>query len=116
MTNEDLKRFYDNNGSQGPNDFVRLDNNGFIGGYTRKFEVDNITSIDSDLIDALKPGDAIIKKTNGSKHTYIVTYKEEKTGICMSYFDATITETVSYDYTGGKWVYNSTDVGHLSAS
>ena len=43
-------------------------------------------------------------------HTYIVTYKEEYKGICLSYFAAGYLETVSYDYTDGVWVYNSTDV------
>lgn len=115
MTNEDLKRFYENNEKvQEPGDFVRVNKNGFIGGYARIFEVTSITSMNSDLIDILQPGDAVIKNESGNKHTYVVTYKQEKTGICLSYFDATITETVSYDYTGGVWVYNSTDVGHLS--
>lgn len=75
-----------------------------------KVEVSNITTIKSKILDALKPGDFVIKKTGNMKHTYIVTYKEEKHGICISYFAAGYTETVSYDYVGSKWVYNSTDV------
>ena len=48
------------------------------------------------------------------KHNYIVTYKEEKHGICLSYYAAGYLETVSYDYTNGHWVYNSTDIFNMA--
>lgn len=75
-----------------------------------RIEVSNITNMSDEQLDFLKPGDLVIKVTGKLRHTYIVTYKEESKGICLSYFAAGYTETVSYDYTSGHWVYNSTDV------
>lgn len=78
-----------------------------------KFETSNIVSMSDEELDAIKCGDIIIKKTvEGDRlhsHAYICTYKEDKHGICLSYFAAGYSETVSYDYTDGHWVYNSTD-------
>lgn len=70
----------------------------------------NITNLSDKDIDNLKPGDIVLKKTNNMEHTYIVTYKEEHKGICISYYAAGYSETVSYDYTDEHWVYNSTDI------
>lgn len=70
----------------------------------------NITQLTTAEVEALKPGDIVLKKTGNMYHTYFVTYKEEHVGICISYFAAAYSETVSYDYTGGEWVYNSTDI------
>lgn len=72
-------------------------------------DVDNIQSIGDDILNNLKVGDVVRKKTDNMKHCYVVSYKEEKHGICLSYFDADYLETVSYDYVEGHWVYNSTD-------
>lgn len=73
-------------------------------------EVDNIQAVSDDILNKLKVGDVVRKKTSDMKHCYVVSYKEENHGICLSYFAAGYTETVSYDYVGGHWVYNSTDV------
>lgn len=114
MTNEDLKRFYpDNPNVSEPFDFVRTGKGGNITGYTKKFETATITSIGDTLCEALQCGDILVKNENGNKHTYIVSYKEDKTGMCLTYSDATVVETVSYDYTDGHWVYNSTDIGRI---
>lgn len=75
-----------------------------------RIEVSNITSMSDSQLEALRPGDFVIKKTGNMKHTYVVTYKQEHKGICISYFAAGYLETVSYDYAGGHWTYNSTDV------
>lgn len=72
--------------------------------------ITNITSLTDDELNDLTPGDIVLKKTGNEEHTYIVTSKEDKHGICLSYFDAGYTETVSYDYVDNAWVYNSTDV------
>lgn len=75
-------------------------------------KIDNVTSIAAltdEEINSLEAGDIVVKKTGNQKHTYIVTYKEDKQGICLTYVDATYIETVSYDYTAGHWVYNSKD-------
>ena len=74
----------------------------------------SITELSDEMLSGLKVGDCVQKKTGNMKHAYFVTYKEEEHGICLSYFAAGYLETVSYDYTGGHWVYNSTDVVNVS--
>ena len=75
-----------------------------------KGETADIKNLSKSTINKLKCGDIVVKKTGNQKHAYIVTYKEEKQGICLTYIDADCIETVSYDYTNGNWVYNSTDI------
>ena len=79
-----------------------------------KYEVENITEIAQHILEALECGDEVIKVTKeGSRthrHTYIVSYKEQHIGVCMTYSASGYLETVSYDYADGAWVYNSTDV------
>lgn len=70
----------------------------------------NIQSLSDDLLNSLRVGDVVQKKTGNQKHCYIVTYKEEKHGICLTYTDCGYMETISYDYTDGHWVFNSKDV------
>lgn len=73
---------------------------------------DNVTTLTTDDINSLRAGDIIVKTTGNQKHTYIVSYKENNQGICLTYTDASVVETVSYDYNSEThaWVYNSTDV------
>ena len=75
-------------------------------------EVTNITALTGDQLDALKPGDVVVKVTGAAKHTYIVSYKGDGTdqGICLSYNACGYGETVSYDRTESGWAYNSTDI------
>ena len=80
-----------------------------IGGKTN-LEVENITTLTNAQINNLNAGDIVVKKTGNQKHTYVVTYKENGQGICLSYFDAGYLETVSYDFVNDNWTYNSTDV------
>ena len=82
----------------------------------KEFEVADITAIDSNLLENAKCGDQFIKLTGNQKHVYKVSYKEEHQGICLTYTDASVVETVSYDYTQGAWVYNSTDITPLGGS
>ena len=71
----------------------------------------NMEQLSDGLLNSLKVGDVVQKKTGNQKHCYIVSYKEEKKGICLTYVDGSgYMETISYDYTGGHWVYNSKDV------
>lgn len=74
-------------------------------------EVADITAIDGATLDALAVGDTVAKVTGKQKHLYVVTYKGEGVGegLCLTYWDASVIETVSYDYTDDGWVYNSTD-------
>lgn len=76
-------------------------------------ECSDITKLTDGQIDLLHCGDYLVKKTGKQRHAYKVTYKEDKKGICLTYHDASTVETVSYDYTGGHWVYNSTDKSQL---
>lgn len=72
--------------------------------------VENIQEIGDEKLELLRAGDIVIKHTGNQEHAYRVTYKEEHQGICISYYDTSCVETVSYDYVEGHWVYNSTDV------
>ena len=78
-----------------------------------KVEVSKINEMSDDICNSLKCGDLVIKKTGNQKHCYRVSYKEDKVGMCLTYVDASLVETVSYDYSGGHWVYNSTDSTHI---
>lgn len=70
----------------------------------------NFTNLSDELLDSLKAGDIVTKQDETGKHAYMVSYKKDGTGICLTYSDASRVETVSYDYIDGHWVYNSTDV------
>lgn len=70
----------------------------------------DIEHLSDSFLNELKCGDIITKQTGEMKHTYVVTYKQEKHGICLSYFACGYLETISYDYTDGHWVFNSKDV------
>lgn len=78
--------------------------------FVRLVHVNKINEIDNEILENLRAGDIVIKHTDNQEHAYRVTYKEEHKGICISYYDASCVETVSYDYVEGHWVYNSTDV------
>lgn len=78
-----------------------------------KIEVSKINEMTDDVCNSLRCGDLVIKKTGNQKHCYRVSYKEDKVGMCLTYVDASLVETVSYDYSGGHWVYNSTDSTHI---
>ena len=72
--------------------------------------VSNITELSNDECEALKCGDVIVKETGEQEHSYRVSYKEDGVGMCLTYSDASNVETVSYDFDGTDWVYNSTDI------
>ena len=80
----------------------------------KKIEVTDITKMTDYQINSLECGDKVVKNTNGQYHSYNVSYKQNGVGICLTYTDASVVETVSYDYTNKHWVYNSTDVTHLT--
>lgn len=76
-----------------------------------RLEVTDITNISGEILNSLCVGDAVIKVTGTQKHLYRVSYKGAGVGegICITYVDASLVETVSYDLTEDGWVYNSTD-------
>ena len=86
--------------------------NGIANDYN--IEVTDITALTTAQCEALQCGGVVIKVTGNQKHRYVVSYKEDKVGMCLTYTDASLVETVSYDYTEGNWVYNSTDSTSLT--
>lgn len=73
--------------------------------------VADIKAIDGAILSELKCGDIVSKEDATGKHAYVVTFKKDNTGLCLTYDDGSgYIETVSYDYTDSAWVYNSTDV------
>ena len=79
-------------------------------------EVEDITALTDEQLDALNVGDKIAKVTGTARHLYVVTYKDAQNGgLCLTYADADNVETVSYDHTESGWAYNSTDKTHIGA-
>ena len=71
---------------------------------------ESITEMTDEQLDKLQVGDTVAKKTGTAEHLYTVTYKDaENGGLCLTYMDASVVETVSYDHTESGWAYNSTD-------
>lgn len=78
---------------------------------TKTVETDSITDMTDEQLDGLQVGDRVAKKTGTAEHLYVVSYKDtENGGICLTYTDASVVETVAYDHTESGWAYNSTDV------
>ena len=78
-------------------------------------EVDDITALTGEQLDALEIGAKVAKKTGTAKHLYVVSYKDaENGGLCLTYTDASTVETVSYDHSESGWVYNSTDKTNIA--
>lgn len=96
-------------GNVTPDDLVKVGNAVKDADLQVKYEVENIKAIPSDILNEVKCCDVIAKKTGEQYHCYIVTYKQENAGICLTYFDASVVETQSYDYVTDAWVYNSED-------
>lgn len=83
--------------------------NGYELATIKKIETTNITTLTTEQLNALNCGDIVIKLTGEYKHSYRVSFKKDDEGICLTYSDASLVETVSYDLVEGEWVYNSTD-------
>ena len=77
---------------------------------TKDVSTESITEMTDEQLDKLQVGDTVAKKTGTAEHLYTVTYKDaENGGLCLTYMDASVVETVSYDHTESGWAYNSTD-------
>lgn len=88
-----------------------------LAGASKPIEVSDITKLTAAQLDALNVGDKVVKVTGTDKHLYVVTYKATTGGgICLSYFDAVNTETVSYDRTESGWAFNSIDKGAIPSA
>ena len=75
--------------------------------------VEKMDELTSEQCEMLECGDIVLKEDSSGQHAYLVSFKKDKVGMCITYTDASCVETVSYDYTEGEWVYNSTDVSRL---
>ena len=86
-------------------------------GSLRRYETTDITALDGEVLDALRCGDQVLKRTGNQLHAYVVSYKGEGVGegLCLTYADASTVETVSYDRGESGWSYNSTDKGSIPA-
>lgn len=71
-------------------------------------ECEDIKALSNSQIDLLRCGDYLVKKDASGEHAYKVTFKSD-TGLCLTYHDASVIETQSYDKVDGNWVYNSED-------
>ena len=71
-------------------------------------EVSNVKTLSNAQIDLLRCGDYLVKKDASGEHAYKVTFKSD-TGMCITYHDASVVETQSYDKIDGVWTYNSED-------
>lgn len=99
-------------------EIISVVNEGIQDGTIKVVSLDNTTSIrnlSDEFINNLKSGDIVTKEDETGKHAYVVSYKKDETGICLTYTDASLIETVSYDYSGGHWVYNSTDMTEVAS-
>ena len=71
-------------------------------------ECEDVKALSNTQIDLLRCGDYLVKKDASGEHAYKVTFKSD-TGMCITYHDASVIETQSYDKVDGNWVYNSED-------
>lgn len=71
-------------------------------------EVSNVKTLTTEQCNKLQCGDVVVKKDSMGEHAYVVTFKSD-TGMCLTYSDASVVETQSYDKTDNAWVYNSED-------
>ena len=73
-------------------------------------EVSDIKSLTNEQCEKLQCGDIVVKKTGEQEHAYVVSYKEKYVGMCLTYTDASVVETQSYDWdVEDGWIYNSED-------
>ena len=82
----------------------------------KTYETTDIQALTNDFINQLKAGDIVLKKDSTGEHAYIVSFKKDLTGMCLTYTDASCVETISYDYTSSNWVFNSKDITYLNAT
>ena len=80
--------------------------------------VTNINKLSNKQCEALNVGDQVIKKTGNQMHLYTVTYKEDKQGLCLCYFDAENVETIPYDWNNSthKWEVGTPTYTSIAAS
>ena len=84
---------------------------GVVENMPTKIEVKDseIEHLSNDILDALRPGDQVIKVTGVQKHLYYVTYKGEGAGegIVITCNFCGYSEAIAYDRTESGWAFNS---------
>lgn len=87
-------------------------------------EVEDITGLTADQLDALQPGNVVVKKTGDERHVYTVDFKDGVAGkLLLTYADWQNVEGVYYEkvegvyYERGEsgWAYVQTDNTHIAA-
>ena len=81
--------------------------------YHGALEVESVEELTSEQCEALVVGQRVIKNNDGNKHAYVVSYKEDNVGMCLTYADCENVETIAYDCVEGEWQFNSKDVTHI---
>ena len=71
-------------------------------------EVSNVKQLTTEQCNKLQCGDVVVKVDSSGEHAYVVTFKSDS-GMCLTYTDASVVETQSYDLVDDAWVYNSED-------
>lgn len=72
--------------------------------------VTDITALTASQLDALRPGDVVVKKSSNSLHTYVVSYKNATKGeLSLTYTDHETIEEVYYEKGESGWAYVTTD-------
>ena len=85
-------------------------------GASLPLEVEDITALTAEQLDALNVGDKVVKITGTQKHLYLVNYKDATTGeLLLTYTDWQNVEGVYYEKGESGWAYVQTDNTHISA-
>ena len=82
---------------------------GIVVDITLSYVVTDIEDIPQSILANLKAGDTVLKQDATGKHTYLCSYKKDDEGLCLTYTDASVVETVSYDLVDSVWTFNSTE-------
>lgn len=78
-------------------------------------EVEDITGLTADQLDALQPGNVVVKKTGNERRVYTVNFKDDVTGkLLLTYADWQNVEGVYYEKGESGWAYVQTDNTHIA--
>ena len=82
-----------------------------LAGAAAQIEVDDITELTAEQLDALNVGDKVVKVTESEKHLYWVTYKATTGGgIVLTYNACGYGESIAYNRTESGWEFDSKEV------
>lgn len=88
-----------------------------LAGNAVPIEVEDITGLTADQLEALQPGNVVVKKTGNERHVYTVNFKDGVTGkLLLTYADWQNVEGVYYEKGASGWAYVQTDNTHIAAN